>query len=191
LSRSQLHALGLVTFRAYSTIRAVSAVCPLGGLGYYEVEILHSDAGMNLRLGFCSPEWSAETASGPEADGEGVSNGVGDDGLSWGIDGSLALKWHNKESISFGGLWREGDVVGLACDMRAGSGRILVSVNGDFAAPYGTAFDLPAIGLDKGLCPAVSARSGLLRCNLGGGRSFRHAPPSQEYCAMAAAGEKT
>ena len=183
----QLHARGLVTFLAYSTVRAVSAVCLLGGLGYYEVEILH--AGIDLRLGFCSPEWSAET--GPEDDGKGVGNGVGDDGPSWGIDGSSALKWHRKESTPFGGLWREGDVVGLACDMRSGGRRILVSFNGDFAAPYGAAFDLPVEGLEKGLCPSVSARSGLLRCNLGRGRSFRHAPPSQEYCAMATASEKT
>ncbi len=80
-----------------------------------------------------------------------------------------------------------GDVVGLACDLRAG--RMLVLLNGDFAPPYGAAFDLPAAGLEGGLCPALSAMSGLFRCNLGGGRPFRHAPPSPEYRAMAAAGD--
>ena len=54
---------------------------------------------------------------------------------------------------------------------------MLASLNGDFSPPYGAAFDLPPAGLEGGLCPALTARSGLYRCNLGGGgRPFRHAP---------------
>ena len=168
-------------------MRAGSAVCPWGGLGYYEVEVLH--AGSLTRFGFCGTEWLAK-------DG-GSNQGVGDDGLSWGVDGYYSLKWHARESSPFGGPWRAGDVVGLACDLRAGGvgvggggggGRMLVSLNGDFGPPYGAAFDLPAAGLEGGLCPALTAMTGLFRCNLGGGRPFRHAPPSPEYRAMAAAG---
>ena len=80
-----------------------------------------------------------------------------------------------------------------ACDLRGGGGggQMLVSLNGDFAPPYGAAFDLPAAGLEGGLCPALTARTGLYRCNLGAGRPFRHAPPSLEYRAMAVASPPT
>ena len=174
----QVLARDLVVFQAYSTVRAGGAVCPWGGLGYFEIEVLH--AGDCTQFGFCSLEWPAH-----------IGEGVGDDGPSWGVDGDRVFKWHEGDSGPFGGRWREGDVVGLACDLRAGvgGGRMLVSLNGDFAPPYGAAFDLPAAGLERGLCPALTAGSGLFRCNLGGGRPFRHAPPSPEYRAMAAAGD--
>ena len=124
---------------------------------------------------------------------KGSGQGIGDYGLSWGVDGDRAIKFHEGRKGPFGGRWRAGDVVGLACDLRGdgagGCGRMLVSLNGDFGPPYGVAFDLPTAGLDGGLCPALSARTGLFRCNLGGGRPFRHAPPSPEYRAMAAAGD--
>ncbi len=169
-------------------MRAVGAVCPWGTLGYYEVEVLH--AGSLIQFGFCSTDWPG---------GKGASTkGVGDDGLSWAVDGDRVLKWRagpkGPESSPFGGVWRAGDVVGLACDLQGGeggAGRMLVSLNGDFAPPHGTAFDLPPAGLEGGLCPALTAKSGLFRCNLGGGpagRPFRFAPPSPEYRAMAAAG---
>ncbi len=163
-------------------MRAGGAVCPSGGLGYFEVEVLH--AGESTQFGFCSPQW-------PRRDGFS-GEGVGDDGPSWGVDGDRVLKWHPGLNGPFGGRWRAGDVVGLACDLRgggaAGGGRMLVSLNGDFSPPYGAAFDLPPAGLEGGLCPALTALSGLYRCNLGcGGRPFRHAPPSSEYRGMAAA----
>jgi hypothetical protein len=115
---------------------------------------------------------------------------VGDDGLSWGVEGSSALKWHADEFSPFGGLWKDGDVVGLACDLRTGGGRIMVSLNGDFAPPYGAAFDLsvPAADLEGGLCPVLSAVSGVFYCNFGVGAPFRYAPPSPEYSVMTAAG---
>ena len=178
----QLLGQGLVSFRSYSTMRAAGgAACPWGEQGYYEVEVLRP--GIGTQFGFCSQEWPAMTGFS--------GNGVGDDGPSWGVDGDRVLRWHEGDKGPFGGRWREGDVVGLACDLRAGvgGGRMLVSLNGDFAPPYGAAFDLPAAGLERGLCPALTARSGLFRCNLGGGRPFRHAPPSPEYRAMAAAGD--
>ncbi len=150
---------------------ACGAVCPPGGRGYYKVEVLY--AGSGLQFGFCSPEWSAEDCPS--------SNGVGDDGPSWAVDGDRVLKWHEGEDSQFGSRWRAGDVVGLACDLR--EGRMLASLNGDFAPPYGTAFDLPA-GL-PGLCPALSAGLGLFQCRLGGLRPFRFAPPSPDYQPMA------
>ncbi len=179
ISSEQLFARGLAFFREFSTVRAGNAVCPLGVLGYYEVEILHTES--CTKFGFCSSGWLAKTGDSGE--------GVGDDCLSWGVDGDLALKWHAGESLPFGGRWRAGDVVGLACDLRAR--RMLVSLNGDFSPPYGATFDLPAAGLEGGMCPALSARSGLYRCNMGGwpaGLPFRHPPPTPEYRSMAAAG---
>ena len=160
-------------------MRAGGAVCAWGGLGYYEVEVLH--AGNYTQFGFCSLAWPAKEEYSWE--------GVGDDGQSWGVDGDRAMKWHNGDKGLFGGRWLEGDVVGLACDLRAG--RMLVSLNGDFAPPFGAAFELPAAGLEGGLCPALTAKFGLFRCNLGygpAGRPFRHAPPSPEYRPMASTG---
>ncbi len=158
-------------------------MCPLGGLGYYEVEVLCP--GRAAQFGFCILSWPT---------GPGYNKGVGNDsdGLSWGVDGDSALKRHKGHQRLFGRQWQEGDVVGLACDLR--TGRMLVSLNGNFAPPYGKAFDLPMTKLKAwgGLCPALTAASGLFRCNLVGaaaGRPFRHAPPSQEYLAMAMAGE--
>ena len=167
-------ARGLVAFRELATVRACGAVCAWGGLGYYEVEIVHAGSGM--RFGFCSPESPGEVSDGA---------GVGDDDLSWGVDGDRGLKWHAGQDCLFGGRWRDGDVVGLACDLRAGSGggRILVSLNGNFAPPYGAAFELPAAGLQGGLMPALTAESGLFRLILAGGPAglpFRHAQPSPE-----------
>ncbi len=59
------------------------------------------------------------------------------------------------------------------------------SLNGDFGPPHGAAFDLPTAGLKGGLCPALTAASGLFRCNQGGARPLRHAPPSPEYRGLA------
>ena len=46
----QLFARGLVSFRAFSTVRAGDAVCPWGGLGYFEVEVL--SPGSYTQFGF-------------------------------------------------------------------------------------------------------------------------------------------
>ena len=181
LSLVQVFARGLVSFKAFSTVRAGGTVCQWGGLGYYEVEILH--AGSGTQFGFCSLKWPANKGH--------VGNGVGDDGPSWGVGGDRVFKWHEGENGPFGGRWRDGDVVGLACYLRGGGGRMLVSLNGDFAPPYGAAFDLPAAGLEEGLCPALTAMTGLFRCTLGAGRPFRHAPPSPEYRARAMASPPT
>jgi hypothetical protein len=64
--------------------------------------------------------------------------------------------------------WTEALVCDL-CGGVAGGWRIIVSLNGDFAPPYGATFDLPPSGLEGGLCPALSAMTDLYRCNLGDG----------------------
>ncbi len=180
LSLKQPLAHGLVAFRAFSTVRAGGKLCPCGDLFYYEVEVLH--AGTCTQFGFCGPHFAAENGDS--------ANGVGDAGPSWGVDGDRALRWHEGPKGPFGGQWLEGDVVGLACDLRGGGGgRMLVSLNGSFAPPYGVAFDLPAAGIEGGLYPALTALSGLFRCNFGQDRPFRYAPPTlPEDLAVTATG---
>jgi hypothetical protein len=130
-----------------------------------------------------------------------IGKGVGDDESSWGVDGDRLLKFH-KQPTTFGGRkWQDGDVIGLACDLRAdslalqqegvkdsdtscntpGGGSIWVSLNGDFSPPYGLAFHLPQ-GL-SGLFAAFSCKTGAVRCNLGE-EPFKYAPPGEGFMPM-------
>jgi hypothetical protein len=163
-----------ITFITYSTVRSSAAARDAGIKVYYEVEVL-SD-GDYTQFGFCTPDFT----SNPSYD----NNGVGDDALSWAVDGSNRVcSWHAGASAPFGCAWRAGDVVGLALDL--GAGQMLVSLNGSFAKPHGIAFDLPP-GLPA-VHAALSANTGRYAVNLGGARAFCHAPPSPDYRAFAAA----
>ncbi len=84
------------------------------------------------------------------------------------------------EEPDWGGVWRQGDVIGIACDLA--TGEMLVSVNGDYSLPNGVAF---ADGVrtntvaGDGLFPAFSGRNVRLVYNLGKDpavRPFRGAP---------------
>ena len=158
-----------VGFRGFCSVRA-GAVCRAGRAAYMEVTVaVLCDA---PQFGFCGPEWQ-------RSDGRAAA-GVGDDAASWGVDGARACAWHAQQRRDFGGRWRAGDVIGLACDMRGGDGgggRVWVSINGSFAAPYGVAFDLPA-GLPA-LYPALSARASRVRYNFG--PTFKYAPPARYF----------
>ena len=87
-----------------------TCLCPDGEKGYYELEVLE-DGLWDPRWGFCSGQW-------PRLD-SATYEGVGLDpgGLSWGVDGVGALKWHGGRSEAFGRRWRKGDVIGLACEL--------------------------------------------------------------------------
>ena len=158
-----------VGFRGFCSVRA-GAVCRAGRAAYMEVTVeVLCDA---PQFGFCGPEWRRITGR--------AAAGVGDDAASWGVDGARACAWHAQQPRDFGGLWRAGDVIGLACDLRESDsvgGRVWVSFNGSFAAPYGAAFDLP-IGLSA-LYPALSARASRVCYNFG--PTFVHAPPAAGY----------
>jgi hypothetical protein len=105
---------------------------------------------------------------------------VGDDEHSWSVDGARQLKWHNgKERYEC--TWKQGDVIGLACDLDAM--RVHVSVNGSFAAPNGVVFGLAPEAVRDGLFAAITGSSGKLRCNLGEA-AFKHAPPSADFTAF-------
>ena len=108
------------------------------------------------------------------------SDGVGDDEHSWSVDGARQLKWHNgKERYEC--TWKQGDVIGLACDLDAM--RVLVSVNGSFAAPNGVVFDLAPEAVRDGLFAAITGKTCKGRCNLGE-IAFKHAPPSADFTAF-------
>ena len=78
--------------------------------------------------------------------------------------------------------WKEGDVVGLACDLERG--QVLVAVNGSFAPPNGLVFELPPdAAAPGGLFAALTGFSGSVRCNLGAS-PFQHAPPSTDFTAF-------
>jgi hypothetical protein len=154
---------------AFSTVRAKRR-CPPGAKGYYEIEIVELDS--LPQLGFAAAAF--ERVRGKSGDG------VGDDGVSWGVDGVRQRKWHKGED-DYPFEWKAGDVVGLACDLEAM--QVLVSVNGSFDAPNGRVFELDAGAAEGGLFPALTGSSGAVRCNLGA-RPFRHAPPSAAFKAF-------
>ncbi len=165
-----------LTFNSFSTVRSRCSVLGAGAKAYFEVEI--KSMGSVIQFGFGSPDFTANP--------DYQSKGTGDDTNSWAVDGSRVLSWHNG-SNPFGSEWREGDIIGFAVnlgDADATAGQILVSYNGDFASPYGAAFDLPP-GLTA-IYAALTAGSGRYTWNLGGVRAFRHVPPSPDYQAFAA-----
>lgn len=99
--------------------------------------------------------------------------GVGNDVFSWGVCGNRQEKVHDDVEASFGGKWKNGDVIGFALDMTTpGNAVMRVSVNGSFALPNGVAFNISA----QCLSPAFSAASGFYRVNFGC-RPFAHPPP--------------
>jgi hypothetical protein len=69
----------------------------------------------------------------------------------------------------WGSEWREGDVIGLACDLECGE--MLVSVNGDFSTPNGQVFSKgvrPGPVAGEELFPAFSGRNIRISYNIGG-----------------------
>jgi hypothetical protein len=125
-------------------------------------------------------------------------------------DGTYLLKWDDGDSKDrvktidqlrradlstfdeagtlWGGVWQEGDVIGLACDLERGA--MLVSVNGDFSAPNGLAFSRgvrpgPAVGAE--LFPAFSGRNMRVAYNLGTdpvARPFHAVASRDSRCAV-------
>mmetsp|Transcript_35695 Transcript_35695/g.90049 ORF Transcript_35695/g.90049 Transcript_35695/m.90049 type:complete len:173 (+) Transcript_35695:1670-2188(+) len=137
------------------------------GPPYYELEVVKMD--VSPQFGFAGGGF--QPIRGPSGDG------VGDDSVSWGVDGARQRKWFGGRGGEYACEWKEGDVIGLACDLVGG--KMHVSVNGDFSSPNGAVFDLD-IGESEGLYTAFSGVSGQVRCNLGEGGAFKHSPPSDE-----------
>ena len=153
-------------FFAFTTVRSAYS-CPPGNKGYFEVEILGLD--VYPQYGFAASSFEAVRGSS--------GGGVGDDEYSWAVDGARQLRWHNGKS-EYTCFWKEGDVVGMACDLD--KRQVLVSVNGSFEPPNGLIFDLPPDAATDGLFAALSGQSGKVRWNLGD-VPFKYAPPSEDF----------
>jgi len=150
-----------------ATLRSTQR-CPLGAKGYYELEILGYDN--YPQYGFAAAAFARVL---------GASNiEVGDDALSWAVDGENRCTMHNNEQGEYACKWKTGDVVGLACDLE--SMQLHVSVNGSFAAPNGVVFALDPDTVRDGLFAAFTGIQGKLRYNLGAA-PFTHAAPSADY----------
>ena len=91
---------------SFATVRSGQR-CPLGGKGYYEIEILEIDNTVP-QYGFAAPAFGRVLGASGE--------GVGDDAHSWAVDGTRQRKWHNG-SKAWECKWQDGDVIGLACDL--------------------------------------------------------------------------
>ena len=110
---------------SFATVRSAPQ-CPLGGKGYYELEILEVDVEC--------PQYGFASAAFARVLGAKSGDGVGDDAHSWAVDGARQLKWPDGEE-PYKCTWQAGDVIGLACDLD--KMQMHVSVNGSFAAPNG------------------------------------------------------
>ena len=153
------------------TVRSMQR-CPRGGKGYYEIEILDHHTKFT-QYGFAATVFERVL---------GKSNqGVGDDAHSWSVDGARQRKWHNGEDALYQCSWKDGNVIGLACDLD--TMQMLVSVNGSFAAPNGVVFELAPDAVCDGLFAACTGATGKVRYNLGE-VPFKHAPPSPDFVAF-------
>ena len=157
---------------SFATVRSAQR-CPLGGKGYYEIEILERD-------GQC-PQYGFAAAALARVLG-GSGEGVGDDAHSWAVDGTRQRKWQNGDQV-WKCKWQDGDVIGLACDLE--KMQMQVSLNGSFAVPNGVVFELAPDAVGDGLFAAFSGKIGKVRFNLGDAR-FRHEPPAADFQAYAA-----
>ena len=135
-----------------------------------EVELLEMNPPCYPQFGFAG----ANFAGSDEYQGQGVGN----DAVSWGVDGERGQRWHGEGQQALAGpTWKQGDVVGLALHLTPG-GALHVSVNGAYPAG-GPAFAggvRPGEAAGAWLFPALSAKNMRVRCNFGAG-GFRHAPP--------------
>jgi serine/threonine protein kinase len=163
----------------------VPALSLTSGKWYYEARVIAP--GDCPQLGWCDDAFSPNHL---HISTRGA-NGVGDDAHGWGIDGVRVKKWH-KSDATYGLRWKPGDVVGFAVDLDAKV--VAFSLNGSWATPMGRAFQ--HIAVTGGLRPALTlGRNVILDVNFGptsfltrrGERKFVHAPPSQDYAAVAMA----
>ena len=163
---------GFVVFRRFSTVRA-PCFCPVGSKAYFEVEVFHDSVE--------APQWGFATRDFEPTDTY-TGNGVGDDSESWGFDGSRRKVWYKGKDIKYSGLWRAGDVIGLACYVNDGPTLIQVSVNGEWME---SSLELPS-GL-SGLYPALTAGRATVRVNLTG--KWRFGPPGDDFVPIGSFGE--
>lgn len=143
---------------AFSTVKA--NCCVFRGKWMYEVQLRSKGI---MQIGWCSSkcQFTADT-------------GVGDTRNSYGLDGSKQRLWH-VQTRKYGPYWRSGDIIGVCCDMDAGS--IEYHRNG---VALGEAFRDIERGAGIALFPAASlAFNDSITANFGGA-PFRHAVAGYE-----------
>jgi len=99
--------------------------CPVGSKGYYELQILKRDLFHTsiLSSNLCAPRYGFASAAFTSQLGLSMK-GVGDDAVSWAVDGTRQKKMNKGEQEEYGCKWEAGDVIGLACDLQdAGVGQ--------------------------------------------------------------------
>lgn len=117
----------------------VSGVAVTHGRVYFEIMV--GDAGIG-QVGIADVRFVGASLRGV---------GVGDDKSSFAADGHRQLTWF-AGSRTFGGAWRTGSVLGVALDLDART--VAFSLDGSWAAPWGTAFVNTAAS--GGWTPALS-----------------------------------
>ena len=151
----------------YCTLRSTQR-CPLGDKCYYELEILGYDS-LFPQYGFVSAAFHRMPGCSDEKVGDSVD--------SWSFDGENQKIQHNAQESQYDCMWKKGDVLGLACDLK--DMHLHVSVNGCFDAPNGLLFTLSPDAVRDGLFAAFTGIQSKLRYNLGEA-PFKHAPPSAD-----------
>jgi hypothetical protein len=137
---------------------------------YYEIELLTMTKPCYPQFGFAGPKFLINSSTSNDAQGQVILLGVGDDKISWAVDGERRLLWHDGriQWLTDGPTWQEGDVIGIACDMNSGVMR--VSLNGNWLmhggddAVFRNVFPGAAGGW---LYPVLSGKNMSARCNFG------------------------
>ncbi len=140
--------------------------CPKGAKCYCEIQIIV--AGRFLTCGLVNDNWES-------------SSTIGCDKNSWGVDGLQNTKWHHGVSSRFSGVWKDGDIIGLGCDLQ--NGKFYVSVNGSLDKPSGIIFDNLFQDSASRFFPAFSGCSGTIGFNFGS-RKFKHKPPTEDFVSF-------
>lgn len=162
-----------LAFNQFSTAGAPDKLATAGIL-YYEIELVVVDR--FPQIGFALGEFeTSDTSSG---------EGVGDDVVSWGLDGSRALRWYMGNPVGWACKWEVGDVIGLAANIDVG--KVAVSKNGSWSEEHnGVVFESERI--KAGVYPALSATGYTLRYNLDGDKHgpYKYGPPPEEVWGTA------
>ena len=135
-----------VTFKDVNAFRSF-LFCPPGKKAYFEVELVR--AGDGLSLGFVAERWGGATLNGGGGGGGTAFRGV------------------------VGRGWKDGDVIGVACDLE--QGRMHFSVNGKFDGRMGADFNTP---IGELMYPAFTSPAAevVVRFNFGGPKFMFQGP---------------
>jgi len=135
------------TLGPFSTVGAPDLFAD-SGIVYYELEILE-DKGCT-QFGFALKDGIEQTY-------KDCSEGVGDDSLSWGLDGFRSIKWHGDDGDEevWEGKWAGGNIIGFAVNIE--KGMIAASRDGDWTKDgFGLMFRNDSI--KKGVFPCFSGQ---------------------------------